>query len=247
MQESHVLGGDSPPLTRHNRGRMSVSAETSGGGGTMTRLWRLRAATAGALFLLIPLFGARAAPPAPAAMSPQDSAELQKIAGYLDGIHTLTAHFQQATASGGAATGSVWLSRPGKMRFQYDPPNELLLLADMFYLYSWDPDLKQMTKVGLKSTPAWFLLRQPISFTDGVTVTRFEHSGNTVRVSVVESAEPDTGSLTMVFTENPLVLRQWTVVDRQGKVTNVSLSDLSYGMALDPKLFQYQDPYSRKE
>jgi outer membrane lipoprotein-sorting protein len=214
----------------------------------MGRFKRWGGAVLGAALLLGMTIGAEAAaPPPPVALSPQDSAELQKIAVYLDGIRTLTAHFAQATASGGAATGSVWMSRPGKMRFQYDPPNELLLLADMFYLYSWDPDLKQMSKVGLKSTPAWFLLRQPISFTDGVTVTRFEHSGNTVRVSVVESAEPDTGSLTMVFTENPLVLRQWTVVDRQGKVTNVSLSDLSYGMALDPKLFQYQDPYSRKE
>ena len=157
----------------------------------------------------------------------------------------MTAKFEQAAANGGEATGYLWMARPGKMRFQYDPPNQLLLLADSFYVYSWDPDLKQMTKVGLKSTPAWFLLRQPISFTDGVTVTRFEHSGNTVRVAVVQSAEPDAGGLTMVFTENPLVLRQWSVVDQQGRVTNVALSQLQYGMALDPKLFQYQDPYSR--
>jgi outer membrane lipoprotein-sorting protein len=186
---------------------------------------------------------ASAAPPPPAALAPQDSAELQKIAAYLEGIHTMTARFAQQTASGGAATGEVWLQRPGKMRFQYDPPNQLLLLADTFYLYSWDPDLKQMSKVGLKSTPAWFLLREPISFTDGVTVTRFEHSGNAVRVTVVETAEPDAGSLTMVFTENPLALRQWTVVDQQGRVTNVSLTDQQYGVALDPKLFQYHDPY----
>ena len=201
------------------------------------------ASTAALLLLATPQAATAAPPPPPIALSPQDSAELQKITAYLDGIHTMTAHFAQATANGGAATGSVWLARPGKMRFQYDPPNELLLLADTFYLYSWDPDLKTMNKVGLKSTPAWFLLRQPISFTDGVTVTRFEHSGNTIRITVVESAEPDAGSLTMVFSDNPLVLRQWTVVDQQGRVTNVSLSDVQYGMALDPKLFQYHAPY----
>jgi len=206
---------------------------------------RICGALAAALLLLGAPPEASAAPPPPATLSAQDTAELQKIAAYLDGIHTMTARFQQATVNGGAATGYVWLSRPGKMRFQYDPPNELLLLADAFYIYSWDPDLKQMTKVGLKSTPAWFLLRAPISFTDGVTVTRFEHSGNTVRVSVVESAEPDAGSLTMVFSDSPLTLRQWTVVDQRGKVTNVSLSETQYGMVLDPKLFQYQDPYSR--
>ena len=210
----------------------------------MNWLRHFRRAVAAALLLAAPPVIA-AAPPPPAALSQQDTAELQKIAAYLDGIHTLTAKFQQAVASGGAATGYVWLSRPGRMRFQYDPPNELLLLADMFYLYSWDPDLKQMQKVGLKYTPAWFLLREPISFTDGVIVTRFQHSGNTVQVTVVQSTEPDAGNLTMVFTENPLALRQWTVVDQRGKATTVSLSQVQSGMALDPKLFQYQDPYSR--
>jgi outer membrane lipoprotein-sorting protein len=210
----------------------------------MNWFWQICCASTAALLLLAsPQETMAAPPPAPAALSPQDSAELQRITAYLDGIHTMTARFAQATASGGAATGSVWLARPGKMRFQYDPPNELLLLADTFYLYSWDPDLKTMNKVGLKSTPAWFLLRQPISFTDGVTVTRFEHSGNTIWITVVENAEPDAGSLTMVFSDNPLALRQWTVVDQQGRVTNVSLSDVQYGMALDPKLFQYRSPY----
>ena len=211
----------------------------------MNWFWQICCASTAALLLLTSPQSATAAPPPPAPLTAQDTAELQKIAAYLDGIHTMTARFEQATASGGAATGYVWLARPGKMRFQYDPPNELLLLADMFYLYSWDPDLKQMTKVGLKSTPAWFLLRQPISFTDGVVVTRFEHSGNTVRVTVVESAEPDAGSLTMVFTENPLMLRQWSVVDQRGRVTNVALSEVQYRMALDQKLFQYHDPYAR--
>jgi outer membrane lipoprotein-sorting protein len=212
----------------------------------MNWFWQICCASTAALLLLgAPRDAVAAPPPPPAPLTAQDTATLQHIAAYLDGIHTMTARFHQATAQGGAATGYLWVSRPGKMRFQYDPPNELLLLADTFYIYSWDPDLKQMTKVGLKSTPAWFLLRQPISFTDGVVVTHFEHNGNTVRVTVVQSAEPDAGSLTMLFTENPLTLRQWIVVDQRGRVTNVALSEVQYGMALDPKLFQYQDPYSR--
>jgi outer membrane lipoprotein-sorting protein len=209
----------------------------SKGGGAMNWFWQICCASTATLLLFgAPREASAAALPPPAPLTAQDTAELQKMAAYLDGIHTMTARFSQAT-NGGAATGYFWVSRPGKMRFQYDPPNELLLLADAFYVYSWDPDLKQMSKVGLKSTPAWFLLREPISFTDGVVVTRFEHSGNTVRVTVVETAEPDAGSLTMVFTENPLTLRQWTVVDQRGKVTNVALSEVQYGMALDPKLF----------
>jgi outer membrane lipoprotein-sorting protein len=69
-------------------------------------------------------------------------------------------------------------------------------------------------------------------------VTRFEHTGNTVRVTVVQTANPSDGSLTMDFTENPLVLRQWTVVDQRGRATTVVLSELQFGMALSPDLFQ---------
>src|SRR5579862_1139551 len=211
----------------------------------MNGFWQFCCAATTALLLLTAPHDATATatPPTAAQLAPQDSAVLQKIAAYLEGIHTMTAKFQQAVASGGDASGYVWLQRPGRMRFQYDPPNQLLMFADSFNVYYWDPDLKQMSTVALKSTPAWFLLRDPISFTDGVTVTRFEHSGNTVRVTVVQTADADAGSLTMEFTENPLVLRHWTVVDQKGRVTNVSLSDQQFGVALDPNLFQYHDPH----
>src|SRR5436309_2678520 len=62
--------------------------------------------------------------------------------------------------------------------------------------------------------------------------------------AVTQAAQPDLGSLTLVFTENPLILRQWTVVDQQGRRTTVSLSDLQLGVALDPRLFQYQYLFS---
>ena len=209
----------------------------------MNWFWQFCCASATALLLLTAPQDSRAAPPPPAAsLTPQDTIALQRIAAYLNGIHTMTARFEQAVA-GGIATGYFWVQRPGRMRFQYDPPNQLLMIADSFNVYYWDPDLKQMSTVALKSTPAWFLLRDPISFTDGVTVTRFEHSGNTYRVTVVQTADPDAGSLTMEFTENPLVLRHWTVVDQKGRVTNVSLSEVQFGMALDPNLFQYREQH----
>src|SRR6266566_4864906 len=92
--------------------------------------------------------------------------------------------------------------------------------------------------------PALFILRDPITFGSDVVVTRFEHGGGSIRVTVVEAAQPDLGSLTLAFAENPLTLRQWTVVDQQGRRTTVSLSDLQLGVALDPRLFQYQYLFS---
>jgi outer membrane lipoprotein-sorting protein len=204
----------------------------------MSRVLQCSAAVA---VMLVGLAAAAMAAPQPAALSPQDKAQLLQIAAYLNNIRTMTAAFQQQ--AGGGSTGHVWIQRPGRMRFEYDPPNPVSLFADGFYIYYWDKELHQVSKVGLKSTPAWFLLRDPISF-DDVIVTGVEHGANAIRVSVVESAQTDAGSLSMLFTENPLLLRQWTVVDQEGKTTTVSLSQLQSGMAIDPKIFLFQDPYA---
>jgi outer membrane lipoprotein-sorting protein len=187
--------------------------------------------------LLTPLAGFAAAP-IPAPLTQQDTLELQRIAAYLNGIRTLKARFQQY-ASNGISTGEVWVARPGRMRFEYEAPASVTLLADSESVYYFDKGLGQTSKYELRSTPAWFFLKDPISFGADVVVTRFEHQGGLIRVTVVESVRPDAGSLTLVLTENPLTLRQWTVIDQQGKSTTVNLSDLQFGVALDPSLFQY--------
>ena len=191
------------------------------------------------LVLIVPA-AALAAAPAPAPLTQQDTLELQRIAAYLNGIRTMTARFQQVANNGAVSTGEVGVARPGRMRFEYDPPTAITLLADSASVYYWDKQLNQTSKYELRQTPAWFFLRDPISFGADVIVTRFEHFPGGVRVTVVESAQPDSGSLTLDFTGNPLTLRQWTVIDQQGKRTTVTLSDLQFGMALDPRLFQYQ-------
>jgi outer membrane lipoprotein-sorting protein len=196
-----------------------------------------------ALLLLVPVV-VEAAAVVPAPLTAQDQAQLQRIAGYLNGIRTMSARFQQTAANGGVSSGRLWVSRPGRMRFEYEHPATLALLADAGFVYQWDKELKQTTKIELRSTPAWFILRDPVNFGPDVVVTGYQQGGGTIRVSVVEAAHPDLGSLTMVFTENPLSLRQWTVVDQQGRRTTVNLSDVQIGVALDPRLFQYQYLFS---
>jgi outer membrane lipoprotein-sorting protein len=181
--------------------------------------------------------------PQPAVLTPKDIEDLQRIAAYLNSIRTMTARFRQSSSNGGTATGSLWMARPGRMRFEYDLPSPILLIADRFYVYFVDKQLAQMSKVGLKSTPAWFLLRDPISF-DDLLIKRFERGANTLTVTIVEPTDPDNGSLTMVFSSQPLALRQWTIVDQQRKTTTVSIFDAQFGVALDPELFVYHDPFA---
>jgi outer membrane lipoprotein-sorting protein len=195
-----------------------------------------------ALFVLPSISRADVAPQ-PAPLTAQDQSDLQRIAAYLNSIGTMTARFHQYTANGGTAEGWLWMERPGRMRFQYDPPTPILLIADRFYVYYIDTKLDEVSKVGLKFTPAWFLLRVPISFAD-LTVTRFERGNNLLRITVVDPKAPDNGSLTMTFTDQPLALVQWTIVDQQRHVTTVALSQEQFGMALDPNLFVYRSPYA---
>src|SRR2546430_329214 len=68
-----------------------------------------------------------AAPPVAAALTPQGNADLQRIAAYLGGIRTMYAKFQQGSSGGANATGQLWMARPGRMRFEYDPPAQILL------------------------------------------------------------------------------------------------------------------------
>jgi outer membrane lipoprotein-sorting protein len=182
------------------------------------------------------------APPFAPPLTAQDEADLQRIAAYLNGIHTMYAKFRQVSSDGRTASGQMWMERPGRMRFEYDPPSPILLIADRFYVYYIDKELAQVSEVGLKSTPAWLLLRDPITFAD-LIVTGFQRQPDLVRVGVTQKADPGAGSLTMVFGTEPMALRQWTIVDQQRRVTTVSLYDQRFGMALDPKLFVYQNPY----
>jgi outer membrane lipoprotein-sorting protein len=193
--------------------------------------------------MLLPALGAAGGLPVAIVLNPRDTADLQRVAVYLNSIRTMYARFQQVSSSGGVTNGQLWMARPGRMRFEYDPPTQILLLADMFYVYYVDKELAEMSKVGLKSTPAWLLLRDPITF-DDLIVTRFDRGADALRITVVEKADPDKGSLTMAFSDRPLALRQWSIVDQQRKTTTVSLYDERFGMALDPKLFVYQDPYA---
>lgn len=181
--------------------------------------------------------------PPPAALTPLDMDDLRRITAYLNGIHTMTARFRQSSSGGGTATGRLWMARPGRMRFEYDPPSPVLLIADRFYVYYVDKQLAEMSKVGLKSTPAWFLLRDPISF-DDLLIKSFERGANALAITVIEPTELDSASLTMVFNSQPLALRQWMIVDQQRKTTMVSIFDAQFGVALDPELFVYHDPFA---
>jgi len=180
---------------------------------------------------------ARAVPPTPA-----DQPDLDKLANYLNGIHSLRARFEQLAPDGTISHGTVWWERPGRMRLQYDPPTPLLLIAGHGEVVFHDFQLKQTSKIGLGRTPLSIILADKVTFSGPVTVTDIQRLPNEIQVSVVRTASPGEGLLALVFSENPLNMWQWTVVDAQHKITRVTLFDMQMGGQFDQNLFSFNEP-----
>jgi outer membrane lipoprotein-sorting protein len=183
------------------------------------------------------------ADPHAAVLSDQDHATLRGVETYLNGLRTLRASFLQTAPDGATSTGTAWLSRPGRMRFEYDPPSPLLLVAGHGTVVFRDNKLDQTTNIPMNDTPLGLLLRDQVTLTGDVTLTDYVHPPGQLQLTLVKTAAPGDGTLTLVLNEQPLGLAGWTVVDNQGRETRVRLSHVQLGGTFDASLFTYTDPH----
>ena len=189
---------------------------------------------------------ASAAEPRPLTLSPEEQVLVKRIEDYLNAITTLESRFVQVSASGGFARGKFYLQRPGRMRFEYDPPTPYLLVADGVWFIYVDKELEQVTYLPLKKTPADLLLRDNFSFAADLVITGLDRTTGAVHVTVVDSSEPDSGQVTLSFNEEPLLLKSWTVRDQLGQRVQVTLTESKFGVKLDRALFVYAKPAPRR-
>ena len=182
----------------------------------------------------------------PKILNVQDKVDLKRLETYLENIKTLKGRFLQVSSDGGVATGTVFMSRPGLMRFEYDPPETILLISDGLFFMFIDKYSEQITHVFLKSTPLYFLIRENVQLSGDVTVTKIERTPAVLRVTVQDTEEPENGSITLVLSDKPLTLRKWIVIDPQNIETSVTLTGVQTGIQLDPELFVYRKKPSWK-
>jgi outer membrane lipoprotein-sorting protein len=172
-----------------------------------------------------------------AELSDTDKADIARAEAYLNGFETLKARFVQIAPDGGLAEGDVFLRRPGRLRFEYDPPVPLLIVADRVWLILYDSELDQVDRLPLWSTPISVLVDDTVRFSDKVKVIGIARNPGSLRITLQDTDRPEEGLLTLVFTDQPLALRSWVVTDSQGLETTVALSDIETGVTLDPRLF----------
>ena len=180
-----------------------------------------------------------AAVPAPGTV---EAARVAEIEDYLSGMKSLRADFVQLEPDGGTSSGNLYYVRPDMMRLDYDDPNPVLIVANGWQVIYHDRKLDQVSHLLTSQTPLSFLLKKKVKLSGDVTVTDVEDLEGEIVLTLVQSDEPELGTVELAFAKQPLELRRWAVTDAQGLTTHILLERAEVGARIDKKLFLLCDP-----
>lgn len=193
------------------------------------------------LLLATPLLqgAGQPAPESRPSFSEEQRSDLDKISTYLNGMHAVEGGFSQINPNGDVTEGKIYIDRPGKIRFEYDPPNPTLVLCDGSSIYVQNRKLNTVDRYPLAGTPLQLILKDDISLKQNRSILNLHREGDSIIVDARSSNNRKTSNLTLVFASAPVELRQWTVIDDQGLSTTVSLRNVHPVASLPDTLFQY--------
>ena len=158
--------------------------------------------------------------------------------GYFNGFQTLTGSFIQIGADGRRIGGKLTLAKPGRLRFEYDQPSPLEVVADGTSVAVRDRKLNTQDLYFISQTPLKFLLRDKIDLARDLTVTEVTNDPGGVRIALEDrSTLGGTSKIQLFFDGELKTLSQWRITDPQGYLTTVQLSNLQKGKAVDGSLF----------
>ena len=167
--------------------------------------------------------------------------KLADISAYLNSLTTVKSKFTQINDDGSISTGQLYISRPGRMRFEYDPPQEALVIAAAQAVYIIDGKSNQPPETyPLRRTPLSLILGRNINLGRANMVEKAVFDGTSTTVTARDPDNPDNGYIELTFTDNPTQLRQWVIHDANGGKTTVILGEFETGMNLPRSLFNVQ-------
>jgi outer membrane lipoprotein-sorting protein len=163
---------------------------------------------------------------------------LAELSNYFNSFSTARTQFTQINPDGTIATGTLYIQRPGRMRFEYDPPDNNLVLAAGGTVAIFDAKSNQgPTQYPLSRTPLNLILAPRVDLSRDRMVVAHRQEDNTTVVVAQDPEHPEYGNIRLVFTAGPTELRQWRVTDDSGRETTVILGGLETGVQLSQRLF----------
>ena len=186
--------------------------------------------------------GDRAQRHAALAQAAQAPAGLAEVEAYFNGIKTAQARFVQSSPNGAIAQGTLYIHRPGRLRFEYDPPSQLKVVADGTQVTMWDPQTKDFGQWPIGWTAASFLVRESLQLSGDLTVEQQARVDGNLELTVVQTRKPQEGKIVVRMAESPMALRGWTIIDARGNRVSVALTEVRAGLQLADSLFKYDGP-----
>lgn len=175
------------------------------------------------------------------AATPAMSAKLSlnDISRYLNGIDRATSDFTQLNNDGTLSTGRFYIRRPGRMRFEYNPPEKLLVMAGggQVGIFDGKSNIQRAERYPLRRTPLNLILEQNVNLARRNMVVGHQFDGTATIVTAQDPEHPEYGNIQLKFTANPIELLQWVVTDGQGTRTTVNLGKLTKVDDLPSTLF----------
>ena len=167
-----------------------------------------------------------------------EKTSLKELSRYLNSLTTAEAEFTQINSDGTISTGKLYIQRPGRARFEYNPPDKNLVLAGGGQVAIFDAKSNQPPEqYPLARTPLSIILAGNVDLGRAKMVVGHKVDGNTTRVRAQDPENPEYGSIEMVFTAGPTELRQWVIRDDSGAETTVILGEMKKGAKLAASLF----------
>ncbi len=182
----------------------------------------------------------------PALAQQRQGTEIERAEAYFANLKTVKSRFIQTNTDGTQSRGTFYLNRPGKLRFEYDPPNKDFVVADGLFIYFYDGEMKQQTNAPISQTLADFLLRKELKLSGDLKVTKIMKAGRYIQITMIQRESPKAGELTLGFTQGAKYqLKKWRIKDSVGNITETELFDVQTDIKLPSSLFAYHDPVAK--
>jgi outer membrane lipoprotein-sorting protein len=173
-----------------------------------------------------------------AALEPAQKAVVQKVGNYFNKVTNLQGEFIQVGPRGHVSQGVFYLSKPGKLRFEYSAPNPFLIVSDGTWVIVNNRKRNKAEYYPLSATPLRLVLNEKVDLLDQARIIHVKEDKESVSVTLEDKDQLVAGQLTVVFDARSMELRQWVVIDGQGLQTTITLQGLKDDVAADPKLFE---------
>ncbi len=190
------------------------------------------------LHMMTRLFSSIAAIALSAGAALAEKLPLNEISSYLNDLQTAQGEFTQINDDGSIDTGRIYIKRPGRMRFEYDPPSNALVVAGSGEVVVSDPKSNQGgDSYPLGRTPLSLILARDIDLSQARMVVGHDFDGTATVVTAQDPKNPEIGTIQIKFTADPVELRQWVINDSAGSQTTVVLGEMTTGGNLSNRLF----------